>query len=245
MRPVRLGTENVVIPGKRVPSAGHSKCTGPSGRQGCAGPGEKEPEGQRALPTAPAQRRTGSRRRAEPRGEHGLRSAVPLPPHPPAGPPFSGDTDVCLSLSPPARPLPLRTLAHLQWGQEVSALASQLPGWDAAELSWLARGGTEAPLSLLSGPAGTIATLKTGDMGWHACPGSHQAAACPLPRPSQLSRHSPLATYLRLKVTSTRSPCPSPPPQGLHAQCQTHLGQGSERSPTWPLSLGRRQTHTT
>lgn len=84
----------------------------------------------------------------------------------------------CLE-SPPPLPLLPRTLEHSQWGQEVWALASQLPGWDATELGQPAQRETEAPLSLLSGLAGTIATLRTRNIGQHACPGSRQAAAGP------------------------------------------------------------------
>lgn len=51
MRPVRQGTDDVEIRGKRIPGAGNSKRKGPSVRQGCAGPVEAEPEGQRALLT--------------------------------------------------------------------------------------------------------------------------------------------------------------------------------------------------
>lgn len=110
MRPVRQGTDDVEIRGKRIPGAGNSKRKGPSVRQGCAGPVEAEPEGQRALLTFQLR---GERVRGEglSPGVSTAQLCCPSPALPPAGQPSSGDTDGCLSLEPPALPLPLRTLA--------------------------------------------------------------------------------------------------------------------------------------
>lgn len=86
---------------------------------------------------------------------------------------------------------------HVQWGQEVSDLASQLPGGmppsQPGQPTWE---GTEAPLSQLSGPAGTIATLRTRNIGQRACTGSCQATTAPFcaTLPPALS---PLASQLR------------------------------------------------
>lgn len=61
--------------------------------------------------------------------------------------------------------------------------------WDATKPGWPAWEGTEALLSQLSGPAGTIATLRTRNIGQHDCPGSYQATTtpfCATPTPSPL-----------------------------------------------------------
>lgn len=138
-----------------------------------------------------------------------------LPPPPPAGQLFSGEDRWVLVLRVPPF---LGHSEHLQWGQEVSALASQLPGWNATEPGWRAQGETEAPLSLLPGLWGSIATLRTRDISPHVCPGSGYPAHCPAPSPCHLT---PLASYPRLGATSQGPLCPSPPdPQCFLVRCR-------------------------
>jgi hypothetical protein len=76
------------------------------------------------------------------------------------------------------------------------SVSPRLPAaqWDATEPGRPAWGGTEALLSLLSGPLGTIATLKTGNITGMLV----QEVARPLPPPSLCLPVFPLASYLRL-----------------------------------------------
>lgn len=146
---------------------------------------EEEPEGQSGPPGGPSSQ-------GGLLGRRGLRHGVSKPPAllsllsppPQLGSLPLGDIDGHLSREPPPLPLPLRTLA-VGTGSVGPRLPAARVGCHRAGRP--AQGGTEPLLSSVSGPAETIATLRTRSISRQARPGSRQAAArAPSPpRPTQ------------------------------------------------------------